>query len=444
MFIPKKHLSRRTFLHGAAGAGLSLPLLDAMIPAAVAQSATSAQAPMRFGFVYTPHGYILKEWVPDQVGRDFALKRIMLPLEKYKDQLVVISNLAMRPDNVTGSGHATSSSTYLSGAFAKDTRGADVEAGTTIDQIIAQRLGQDTPLPSLELAIEDNSNMVGVCDGTSSCTYLDTMAWAAPGQPLPMQINPRVVYQRMFGDGGTAEERAQRMRTDKSLLDAVMQSAAHLQKDLGAPDRARIDDYLDNLREVERRIGNLEARSKDRRLDVPDAPIEIPELYEDHVDLMFELQALAFQSDTTRVTTFMMSRELNNRTYPQIGVPGQHHAISHHGYKVEQEGMHAKINTYHVSLFAKFVDKLANTPDGDGSLLDHSMLLYGSGMGDGNVHSRDPISSMIVGGANGQIEGNRHIQMPKSTPQANLLVSLLNVAGIPTESIGNSTGSVPI
>lgn len=444
MFITKKHLSRRRFLHGATGIGLSLPLLDAMIPAAVAQSATSAAAPLRFGFIYTPHGYILKEWVPDEVGKAFALKRIMLPLKDHQDQLTVISNLAMRPDNTTGSGHATSSSTFLSGALAKDTRGADVSAGLTIDQMIAQRMGQDTPMPSLELAIEDNSNMVGVCDGTSSCTYLDTMAWASPDQPLPMQINPRIVFERMFGDGGTAEERAHRMRMDKSLLDAVMSSASELQHDLGVQDRARIDDYLENLREVERRIGNLEARSQNMRMDIPDAPVDIPELYDDHVSLMFDLQALAFQSDTTRVSTFMLSRELNNRTYPQIGVPGQHHAISHHGYKTEPEAQHARINTYHVSLFAKFVDKLANTPDGDGSLLDHAVLVYGSGMGDGNVHSRDPISSMIVGGANGLIEGNRHIQMPKSTPQANLLVSLLNVAGIPTESIGNSTGAVPI
>lgn len=442
MFITKKHLSRRTILQGAVGAGLSLPLLDAMFPAAVAQSATTS--PTRFGFSYTPHGYILKAWVPDAAGKDFALKSIMEPLKAYQDQMIVLSNLAMRPDNTAGSGHATSNSTFLSGALAKDTRGADVEADTTIDQIIAQHLGQETPLPSLELAIEDNSNMVGVCDGTSSCTYLDTMAWSSPTSPLPMQINPRVVFERMFGDGGTPEERAQRMRTDKSLLDAVMRSASHLQKGLGASDRGRIDDYLDNLREVERRIGNLEARAKNMQTDIPEAPIDIPDVYDDHVSLMYDLQALAFQSDTTRVSTFMLSRELNNRTYPQIGVPGQHHAISHHGYKPEQEQQHAKINTYHVGLFARFVEKLANTPDGDGSLLDHSLLLFGSGMGDGNVHSRDPLSSLIVGGANGAIAGHQHIQMPLHTPQANLLVSILNVAGIPAESIGNSTGSVPI
>jgi hypothetical protein len=332
----------------------------------------------------------------------------------------------------------------LNGAIAKNTRGADVEAGTTIDQLISRRIGQDTPLPSLELAIEDNSNMVGICDGTSSCTYLDTLSWSSPTTPLPMQINPRVVFERMFGSGGTPEERAARARTDLSLLDAVLTSANKLKADLGGHDRARIDEYLENLREVERRIGKLEQAATDTRLNVPDAPTEIPELYEEHVGLMFDLQHLAFQTDTTRVTTFMMSRELNNRTYPQIGVPGQHHAISHHGYKAEQEAQHARINTYHVMLFSRFVEKLRNTPDGDGSLLDHTLLHYGSGMGDGNVHSKDPISSVLVGGAKGKLTGNQHIRMPASTPHSNLLVSILRLAGIEAEQIGNSTGAISL
>lgn len=443
MFITKKHLSRRTFLRGA-GVGVGLPLLQAMIPAAVAEELTAARPQPRYGFVYTPHGVILKHWVPETVGRDFALQTILSPLAPFRDQLTILSNLAMRPDNVAGSGHATSNSTFLSGAFAKDTRGADVEAGTTIDQIIAAKIGQDTPLPSLELAIEDNSNMIGICDGQSSCTYLDTMSWSSPTTPLPMQINPRVVFERMFGSGGTPEERIARIRDDKSLLDGVMGAAMNLKRGLGPEDRERIASYLENLREVERRIANLEQRATDERLDVPDAPVEIPELYEDHVGLMFDLQLLAYQTDTTRVTSFMMSRELNNRSYPQIGVPGQHHAISHHGYKPEQEAQHAKINTYHVSLFAKHLEKMRNTPDGAGSLLDHTLILYGSGMGDGNVHSKDPISPLLVGGANGRVQGGQHIQLPKSTPIANLLVSILNAADIPQESIGNSTGSVAV
>jgi hypothetical protein len=444
MLIRKKHLSRRTLLRGAAGAAIALPLLDAMVPAAVAQALTAARPQTRFGFVYTPHGYILKQWVPDGVGRDFDLKLIMAPLAPYRDQLTILSNLAMRPDNVAGSGHATSNSTYLSGALAKDTRSADVEAGTTIDQMIAREIGQDTALPSLELAIEDNSNMVGICDGTSSCTYLDAMSWRSPTTPLPMQINPRVVFERMFGDGGTAEERVARVRADKSLLDAVVGSATKLKHEVGGPDRARIDDYLTNLREVERRIGNLEKNATDMSLAIPDAPTEIPELYEDHVSLMFDLQLLAFQTDTTRVTSFMMSRELNNRTYPQIGVPGQHHAISHHGYNPDLETQHAKINTYHMTLFSRFLEKMRDTPDGDGNLLDHTLILYGSGMGDGNVHSKDPISSLLVGGATGKLAGGRHIRMPEGTPHANLLVSILNIAGIPAQQIGNSTGSVPL
>jgi hypothetical protein len=441
MSIGKKHLSRRTFLHGAAGVGIGLPLLDAMIPAAMA--ATPA-VPTRFGFVYTPHGYILKQWVPDTVGSNIDLKQILKPLAPFKDQLTVLSNLAMRPDNVAGSGHATSNSTYLNGALAKNTRGADVEAGTTIDQIIAREIGGDTLLPSLELAIEDNSNMIGICDGTSSCTYLDTMSWSSPTTPLPMQINPRVVFERMFGSGGTPDERAARARADRSLLDAVLASASKLKGNLGGQDRARIDDYLENLREVERRIGKLEQTTADTRLEVPDAPTEIPELYEDHVGLMFDLQHLAFQTDTTRVTTFMLSRELNNRTYPQIGVPGQHHAISHHGYKAEQEAQHARINTYHVMLFARFLEKMRNTPDGDGSLLDHTLMLYGSGMGDGNVHSKDPISSLLVGGAGGKLKGDRHIRMPEHTPHANLLLAVLELAGIRAGEIGNSTGTVAL
>ena len=442
MCIGKKRLSRRTFLRGAAGVSIGLPLLDAMIPAAMAQGLSAV--PTRYGFVYTPHGYILKQWIPQTVGKNMDLKQILTPLAPFKDQLTILSNLAMRPDNVAGSGHATSNSTYLNGAVAKNTRGADVEAGTTIDQLIAREIGQDTPLPSLELAIEDNSNMVGICDGTSSCTYLDTLSWSSPTTPLPMQINPRVVFERMFGSGGTPEERAVRARTDKSLLDAVLGSAGKLKTSLGGQDRARIDDYLDSLREVERRIGKLEQTATDTRLNVPDAPTEIPELYEDHVGLMFDLQHLAFQTDTTRVTTFMMSRELNNRTYPQIGVPGQHHAISHHGYKAEQESQHAKINAYHVLLFSRFLEKLRATPDGDGNLLDHTLLLYGSGMGDGNVHSKDPISSLLVGGASGKLAGNQHLRMPEHTPHANLLVSILDVAGVRMEQIGNSTGTIAL
>ncbi|MEY4932653.1 MAG: hypothetical protein RLZZ403_973, partial [Pseudomonadota bacterium] len=318
------------------------------------------------------------------------------------------------------------------------------ESGVTIDQMIAARIGQDTPFPSLELGIEDTSNMVGVCDGTSSCGYLNTISWRTPTQPLPMEINPRAVFERMFGDGSSPQQRAARAKADRSLLDSVNRSAAKLQQSLGGADRARVSSYLENVREVERRIVNLEKRTSDERLDIPDAPVEIPQLYEDHVNLMFELQLLAFQTDMTRVSTFMMSRELNNRTYPQIGVPDQHHATSHHGNKPEKVAQHAKINTYHVGLFAGFLDRLAKTQDGNGSLLDHTMILYGSGMGEGNVHSHDPISNLLVGGAIGRHQGGQHIQAAPRTPMGNLLLTMLHKAEIEAPSIGDSTGTFSV
>jgi len=444
MFITKKHLDRRTFLRGAAGVGIALPLLDAMVPAAVAESLTAAKGQMRAAFVYTPHGVILSEWVPKATGKGYEMTSILSPLAAHRDRMTVFSNLALNPNNTAGSGHASASATWLSSAVAKDTKGADVQSGVTIDQMIAARIGQDTPFPSLELGIEDTSNMVGVCDGTSSCGYLNTISWRTPTQPLPMEINPRAVFERMFGDGSSAEQRAARAKADRSLLDSVNRSAARFQQSLGCADRARVSSYLEAAREVERRIVNLEKRTSDERLDIPDAPVEIPQLYEDHVNLMFELQLLAFQTDMTRVSTFMMSRELNNRTYPQIGVPDQHHATSHHGNKPEKMAQHAKINTYHVSLFAGFLDRLAKTQDGNGSLLDHTMILYGSGMGEGNVHSHDPISNLLVGGALGRHQGGQHIQAAPRTPMGNLLLTMLHKAEIEAPSIGDSTGTFAV
>ena len=444
MFVTKKHLDRRTFLRGVAGAGIALPLLDAMIPAAVAQALTAARPQLRAAFVYAPHGVILGAWVPKTTGAGYPMTPILSPLERYRDRMTVFSNLALNPKNNVGSGHASASATWLSAGVAKDTRGADVEAGTTIDQIIAAKIGQDTPFPSLELGVEDTSNMVGICDGTSSCGYLNTVSWRTPTQPLPNEIHPRVVFERMFGDGSTPELRAARARTDRSLLDSVMKSAAKLQGSLGGADRVRLDNYLENVREVERRIANLEKKTVDLRLDIPDAPVEIPQVYEEHVNLMFELQVLAFQTDMTRVSSFMLSRELNNRTYPQIGVPDQHHSISHHGNNPEKMALLAKINTYHVALFAGFLDRLAKTPDGDGSLFDHTMILYGSGLGDSNTHSQNPISNLLVGGATGRLKGGQHIQSPASTPMANLLLTMLHKADIDMPAIGNSRGTFAV
>jgi len=443
MFISKKHLPRRTFLKGAAGASLSLPLLDAMIPAASAQS-NAAQRQLRTGFIYAPHGMIIDQWVPDTQGADYEMKPILKPLEDYREHMQIFSNMAANPRNTIGSGHASASSTWLSGAVAVDTKGADVEAGKTIDQIIAEAVGQDTPLPSIELAIEDSSNMVGVCDAASSCGYLNTISWREDNAPLPMEINPRIIFERMFGSGATTEERLQRAQTDRSLLDSIMHASSNMEKKLGIRDQQRLHDYLDNVREVERRIGNLERRMTEQGSNLQAAPVEIPEAYGDHVRLMFDLQALALQTDTTRVVSFMMSRELNARTYPQIGVPDQHHAISHHGYRPEMMARHALINTYHVQLFAEFVGKLHDTPDVDGSLLDNTLLMFGSGMSDGNVHSKDPISNLIIGGGAGKLRNGHHTAFEELTPLSNLLLSIMDVNGIHMDSIGDSNSRIKI
>jgi hypothetical protein len=399
---------------------------------------------VRTAFTYTPHGVILDKWVPTKTGRDYEMTPILKPFESFRDRFIVLSNLAENKAKQAGSGHASSSATWLSAGVTKDTQGEDVQAGTTIDQMIARKIGQDTPIPSLELGIEDVSNMIGICDGTSSCAYLNTMSWSTPTTPLPAEINPRVVFERMFGDGSSAAKRFARLQDDRSLLDDITVSAKELQKKLNSQDKTRIADYLDNLREIERRIAQVEKRNTDETLSIPNAPVDIPETYPDHVGLMFDLQTVAFQADITRVSTFMMSRELNNRTYPYIGVPEQHHSISHHQYDPYKMGQHQKINTYHVQLYTKFLEKLKNTPDGDGSLLDHMVLMYGSGMGDGNVHSHDPISILVGGGACDQLKGGLHIQNPKGTSIGNLLLAVLEMTGIEQDKIGDSTGKLSL
>lgn len=448
MFITKKHLPRRTVLKGA-GVTMGLPMLEAMIPAASAQD-SAAEAQLRFAAVYTPHGVILDEWVPETEGADYEMTPILKPMEPFRDQMQVFSNMKLNTNNHTGSGHATSSCTWMSGAVAKDTSGADVEAGKTIDQMISDKIAGDTPLPSIELAIEDSGHMIGACDGTSSCGYINTISWKEATQPLPMQINPRITFERMFGYGATTEDRLIRAQTDKSILDSVMVAAAGMESRLGVRDQQRINDFLENVREVERRIGNLENRMREQGTNLASAPVEIPELYEDHVRAQFDLMTLAFQTDTSRVTTLMLSRELNQRTYPQIGVPEQHHGLSHHGYNEERMALHALINTYHVKLFADhFVSRLAEIDDVNGSLLDNSVLLFGAGMGDGNVHSKDPLSNFIVGGGAGQLRSGHHTDViadnGEATPNANLLLSILDVYGVHLDNLNDfSTGRIQI
>jgi Protein of unknown function (DUF1552) len=358
--------------------------------------------------------------------------------------VVVVSNLAHQMAGPQGPGdnggdHTRCPAVYLNGVHPKRTDGADILAGTTIDQIAAKKIGQDTLLPSLELAIEDYSGLVGSCDVGFSCTYMNTISWRTPTTPMPMEINPRVVFDRMFGDGATAEERLRRIETQRSILDAVTGQIRRLQGGLGANDRNRVADYLDTVREIERRIQLAEKQSK-TNLSVPASPSGIPDSYEDHTKLMFDLMTVAFQADITRISTFMMAREVSYRTFPQLGISEAFHPASHHQNNAQRLEVLTRINTYHVTFLAYLLDRLKNTPDGDGNLLDHSLVLYGGAMSNSNVHNHSPLPILVAGGAAGRMKGGRHLKYPENTPMANLLMTILDKAGIPQESVGDSTG----
>jgi Protein of unknown function (DUF1552) len=425
-FITKKHLSRRTFIRGM-GVGLSLPLLESMLPAQTPLAKTAANPQMKMGLCFMPHGAVMANWTPAEEGA-LKLSSILSPLEPYKDHV----------DN--GGDHTRCPAVFLNGVHPKRTDGADIYAGQTIDQIAAQKIGQDTLLPSMELAIEDYSGLVGSCDVGFSCTYMNTISWRTPTTPLPMEINPRVVFDRMFGDGATREERLQRIDTQRSILDAVTGQIGRLKGSLGSNDRNRLADYLDTVREIERRIQFSEKQSSNANLAVPASPSGIPESYEEHTKLMFDLMTLAFQTDITRISTFMMAREVSYRTFPQLGVSEAFHPASHHQNNATRLEVLSKINTYHVTLLSYFLDRLKNTPDGDGTLLDHSLVLYGSAMSNSNIHNHGPLPVLVAGGAAGKMKGGRHIKTPDGTPMANLLLSILNKAGVPQESVGDSTG----
>ncbi len=443
MIIRKLAIPRRTFLRGA-GATVALPLLDAMVPALSAQSTTAAAPVRRLGFVYIPNGAVMQQWTPAETGSGFALSPILQPLAPYKDQLTVVTGLAHGQAEPLGDGngeHSRASATWLNGVHPKQTEGADVQAGMTADQIAAAGLGQDTPLPSLELAI-DLDGLVGNCENGYSCVYLNTVAWRSATTPLPMENNPRVVFERLFGDGGTTEQRVAEMRRDRSILDSVTDDLAALEREVGGGDRARIDQYLDSVRALERRIQLSEAQSVTVELPDLDRPVGIPGTYEDHVKLMFDLLALAYQADLTRVFTFMLGRELGGRTYPHLGVPDPHHGLSHHRNDPEKLDKLARINTYHMGLFAHFLENLQSTSDGDGSLLDHSMVMYGGGLGDSNDHAHFDLPELVVGGGGGRLRGGRHLRYPKDTPVNNLLVSMLDKAGLPAERFGDATGQI--
>jgi hypothetical protein len=441
MFISKKHLSRRQLLRGT-GVALSLPLLDAMLPALTAQAQTAANVTPRLGFIYVPHGAIMKDYTPDTTGTDFEFKTILKPLEGYRDRLNIISGLGHQAADTTAV-HSLSPCTWLSGVRPKATLGSDAYAGITADQFAAQVIGQDTPLPSLELATEDHSGLIGACDRDYGCIYMNTLSWRSPTTPNPMEINPRKVFERLFGQGGTIEQRLARQQEDRSILDAVVQQTQRFNNTLGQGDQQKVSDYLDNIREIERRLQQAESQiARNADLVIPEAPAGIPFVYEEHLRMMFDLMTLAFQSEITRVSTFMMARELSNRTYPQVQVFEGHHATSHHQNDPEKMAKNTRIQTFHVSMFKEFVDKLAAIPEGDGTLLDNSILLYGSNMSNSNAHDHYPLPAVLVGGGAGRIKTGQHIRYEQRTPMANLVLTMLQKAGVEQDSLGDSTGIV--
>jgi len=438
-FVTKMHLSRRTFLHGV-GVSLALPLLESMVPAATALGQTVARPRTRLGCIYFPHGAIMPKWTPAADGAGFELTEILQPLKPFYNQVNIVSDLrhALAYGSGATANHNRSAAAFLSGAFAEV--GAQPSLGITVDQIVAQKLGQDTPLPSIELTIEEPSLNCG--DGLS-CSYRDTISWQGSHAPLPMQNNPQVVFERLFGDGNTAEQRRNRRDQSLSLLDSVLGEAAALQRKLPATDRTRLDQYLSDVREIERRVQKAGQQLSDD-LPIPAAPTGVPRDIEEHIKLMYDLQVLAWQAEITRVSTFLMCKELSTATYPKSGVRDAFHTLSHHSNVKENIDRFSVLNTYHVTLLAYFLEKLRTTPDGDGTLLDHSLVLYGSGMSDGNQHNHTDLPIVLAGGASGRLKGGRHLRHPKNTPMANLLVSILEMFDVEADKFGDSTGVIEV
>jgi hypothetical protein len=441
MFITKKHLSRRTFLRGA-GVTLALPFLESMVPAQTPTLGTAANPKSRFGAIYIPHGSIIGKWKPKNAGDNFEMTEILKPLEPYRNQLTIVSNLA-HPSAYGGDGsagvhHARSSAVYLSGVHPES--GPQASLGTTVDQVIAQRLGQDTPLPSLELSIES----AGLnCGAGLTCAYRNTIAWQSSMSPLPMENNPQVVFERLFGDGASEEQRRARRQQSRSLLDSVLKQTGSLQKELPPVDRTRLDQYMTDVREIERRIQRAGAKITSD-LKVPEMPVGIPDNFEDHIKLMFDLQVLAWQADITRITTFMMAQELSGAVYPASGIREAFHNLSHHSHVPANMDKLAVLNTYHVTMMSYLIAKLKATPDGDGSLLDHSMVLYGSGMGNSNQHDHEDLPIVLIGGASGRLKGGRHLVFPAKTTMSNLLLAMLDKFGISLDKFGDSTAMLEI
>jgi len=444
MIITRKHLSRRTFLRGA-GITVALPFLDAMAPALAAGAQTEARSPRRFGVVYMPCGVHPDVWHPDEAGSDFTFKPVMLPLEPFRDTLVTVSGMqAPWGESV----HVGASSAFLNGVgpvVDRDATGdafGQIQSKKTLDQYVADSIAGDTPLRSIEVGTEDMGTASGACDGFP-CTIFDCLAWRTDTDPLPVSINPRVTFERMFGETGSREFRTARFEERQSLLDSVVEETAKLRRELGAPDQAIFDEYLSNIREVEQQLDRMESRLGAITGDVT-APLGLPEAFDDHMTVTYELLRLAYQGDISRVFTFMIGHEPTDRSYAHLGVSGTHHSISHHGDNPEKMEQYAKIGTYQTTKFAEFIEKLKATPDGDGNLLDHSLLYWGSGMSNGNLHDRANPPAVLVGGAHGELTGNRHVVAKEKEPTANLLIALAALYDVDLENVGESTGKLDL
>lgn len=436
MFITKKHVPRRTFLRGA-GAMIALPFLDAMVPARTALAKTAAAAKPRLAFVYFPHGAIMEKWTPAKAGKDFELSPILEPLKDFKDKLTIVSGLGNRPGE-SQAVHAIVPATWLSCVHPK--QGQEPNMAITVDQMAANHIGQETPLPSLEIATEPQGGG-GACDRDYGCNYSGTISFRTPTTPLPMEYNPRKLFERLFGRGDTPEERKALVQQYGSILDMVREDAAALQARLGARDRAALSDYLETVRELERRIQKTEAQDLSK-LELPEVPVGIPENFDQHLNLMFDMAALAFQGNMTRVVNFMMAAEVSGRTYNIVGVPDAFHAVSHHANDPAKKEKLVRIQRYHTQVFAKWLTKLASIPDGDGSLLDHAVILYGSNMSNSDRHNQFPLPTAVVGGGCGKLKGNQHLVYPDHTPLANVHLTLLERIGVEQDKVGDSNGLI--
>ena len=439
-FITKKHVPRRTVLRGI-GATIALPLLDSMVAAQTPIRKTAAAARSRLSCIYVPHGATMDKWTPSATGKGFEFTEILTPLEPFRDRVTVVSNLAHAKAGAVGSDagadHARSAAVFLSGAQpARDS----IQVGETIDQIAVRHIGQDTPLPSLELSIED---VALSCGSGYACAYSNTISWKNATTPLPMENNPQVVFEKLFGDGGNDADRAARRRQSRSLLDSVLGQVASLSLDLPAGDRIRLSEYRENVREIERRIQKADTQFPSD-LALPDAPVGVPESFDEHFKIMYDLEVLAFRAEITRIATMMYARDTSLSVYPQSGVRESFHVASHHSNARAQMDRFAVINRYHVQMLAYFLDKLKKTPDGDGTLLDHSLVLYGSSMSNGNQHDHDPLPVILAGGASGRLAGGSHVQSAPHTPMSNLLLAMLDKLGIEQTQHGDSTGALDV